>query len=558
MAVAGALVQDIQINISGATEGARALADVRKGLEQIEPAARRADQGVRQVERSMQSSGSTLSKIRGGWDSFSTGASRLGEGLGKVTFAAQALTTLLGGGLVGALGGAVGALVSFGAQLFSTSEEEERAAATTGALTLAVYEYSAAAQTAIEKAKNLAKEQADAGQRMVARLAGISGVDQSQLAIGARLGATLEGERVEAARQRQEAVVSEYRKAVTEAEALRQRLQRATDDERVRWIRQLSDAAARLKALRGEYERLGAIIGAQSPFSPSPGGGGGGRTRSGGTRTEAGEYAPALFMEAIGAARAFWRDVKAAGDAAVWRDRRDRGDLPRLGEEFGPDNMPFGPEQETPEQRDLRNTSRRAQFGGVAGEIEDLASSTGSAAAVFNASLSSMTQAMGQFLSNAVISGAMSAKELKRAIGDSIAATSAQLYAWSLALLISAPFAAVIPGLGPGLSGTMLAGSAALAGGATTLALLARGMGAKPIGGAGGGGGGGAAAASGGGGNVAPAAMGGGGGSVTNVFNVSLAGAVLGRDADVAIYERVQREDMRRGIQRGAQRIGGR
>ena len=191
MAVAGALVQDIQININGATEGARALADVRKGLEQIEPAARRADQGVRQVERSMQSSSSSLSRIKGGWDAFSTGAGRLGEGLGKVTFAAQALTTLLGGGLVGALGGAVGALVSFGAQLFSTSEEEANAARQTGALTLAVEAYTAAAQAAIEKARNLAKEQADAGQRMVARLAGVAGVDASQLALGARVGATI-------------------------------------------------------------------------------------------------------------------------------------------------------------------------------------------------------------------------------------------------------------------------------------------------------------------------------------------------------------------------------
>jgi len=105
MAVVGALTQDIEIRINGAREANAELGALNKNLDAGGRAAGNADAGLRKAE-------TAATKARGAWATFSRTTSQLSEGIGKVTFAAQGLTTLVGGGMVGAIGGAALALAA--------------------------------------------------------------------------------------------------------------------------------------------------------------------------------------------------------------------------------------------------------------------------------------------------------------------------------------------------------------------------------------------------------------------------------------------------------------
>jgi hypothetical protein len=542
MAVAGPqpLIQDVEIRVTGAREGAADTARLNTAMDGTGKSAKAADAGLKQAEASTKRATAAareqqgvLARGQAAWGTLTGSLGKVGAAAGALTFASQGLTTLLGGGMVGALGGAVVAVVQLGQQMFGAAETtkawtEETVKAKTGIedLTPALDAYARRLGQANAKGLTLLETQ-----RALAQIANGGGVVNSQ-SVRARLG------KIDEDLRRGPSVASVFG-GQSDAERIRGLI-----EERARLQRLEEQALVRegVRADTGNVVRDDLEAEDRARRAKPSAGGGRGAPRP------VGSYNPAWLGGAVDAARGLggrMQDAAAQQMAELAREERLEQERARLVSE-GVDARIAARRIEVERTRELA-AEQAASLGPLA-DANGLAMSSMSSAAT------AMANVFGQAMANVIISGEAGAAGLKKAAGNALAGLSAQAFGYATmlgGLAAAAAFTGPILGLAaPGL----LAGAAVMAGVGTALGLGARVLGAGESAGA-------PKAAAGGGGGAAgraatptvPASMGGGGGAT--VYNISLAGAVVGRGAEEEIHQMAYRAERRAGYTRGAQRI---
>lgn len=545
MAVVGALTQDIEIRVNGAREANAQLDTLNKNLNEQGKAAGAADAGLRRTE-------SAASRAGAAWSTFNRTASRLGEGLGKVTFAAQGLTTLIGGGMVGALGGALVALSSLIEELSDAGDAtrvwtEETAAAKAGLTDIKAPLDAYAKSLGLVNAEMLTYKQRQDALRGIAGGGGAQTFD----VLGQRaesLGAQIQNLNRALAMDDGSEGYARLRKQVAGLQAELDTLERA----------QLAIQRNRQNA---KVVAAWAADGGAGVDETAGRGGSGGGTRPRAPRaTRPSEPAPPGWLSgAVTSASDFAGRLYAAGEEAAKAAEAQAAREERIEQERlrlvadGVDARIAARRAEVTAEREMQAESR-AQWGLTAD------ASTASMGLISSAA-QGLTATFGTAIANLIISGESGAKSLKKQFGGVLAGLSAQAFGYATllgGLAAAAAFTGPILGLAaPGL----LAGAGIMAGTGAALAVSARLLGADGAGGAGsarssGGSAGRAAAPA---APVVPASAGGGGGT-TNVFYLNLNGAIVGRGAEDEIHDMAARAEQRAQHTRGARRIaaGGR
>ena len=558
-------VTEHELRLIGIEAFSAAMASARQQQQGLASGAREVNDSLQNVERSLQSQTGLLGRAQAAWGRYGGFVGQAGGMLGKLTFGAQGLGSLIGALTGGPLGGPLGGLIVSVKSLWDglnnlidpverIDPAVRRSAEGWSYLNKTIREFSAE----VDKAKGKAAEAAKAGDDAAKRVAGLAGVDPTQLSLQGRL----DIDRQATARA---FAIQKVEDAYTRFKDLDTKVADAEAKANGRISSALYYQQRELAALRREYEALQAAIppdttrvgtNLDSPRS----GGAGGESVYEKSRREADAAARAAEWEAR--MRAAVEAGNQAREDELRRQRLAPGPLSAEGaaafrQQQADDQARWDAGVRAQrEKEDALEAETRKRLGGLGGTIMDMADTTQVGAGIFNAALGSMTQALGQFAAKSIISGKMSTKAAKEAVAESLAATSAQLFGWGLAMEIAAPFAGFIPGLGWGVAGTMAAGGAALIAGAGTVALLARGLGGShmldgPSSKAAAGGGGAAGA-------MAPAipASAGGGGAVVNNFYVDNNGAIFGRWAESELQSMVRAGDQRAQYTRGARPIG--
>jgi len=564
--VSATSVTEHELRLIGIEAFSAQMAAARQQQTNMAAGGREVDASLRNVERSLQAQTGMLGRAQAAWGRYGNFVGQASGLLGKLTFGAQGLGSVLGmlggGPLMGTLGGLVVSLKSVWQGVSDLIDPVERidpavrkSAEAWAYLTSQIKAFS----SEVDKAKGKAAEIAKAGEESVKRVSGLAGVDPSQMSLQGRLDIERQGTARQFAIQKVEEAYAKYRDLDAKVAA-------AEAKANGRISSGLYYQQRELAALRAEYEALQQAIPADTTRvgtnldTPRSGGAGaGGESAYDRSRREADAAARAAEWDAR--MRAATEAGNRAREEELRRQRLAPGPLSADGaaafrQQQADDQARWDAGvQKVRDQETEQDQETRKRLAGLGGSVMDMADMTQTGASVFTAALGSMTQALGQFAAKSIISGKLSSKAAKEAVADSLAATSAQLFGWGLALEIAAPFAGFIPGLGWGVAGTMAAGGAALLGGAATVALIAKGLGGShmldgPSSKAAGGGGGGAA--------MAPAipASAGGGGAVVNNFYMDNNGAVLGRFAEDEIQSMARNGDRRAQYSRGARPIG--
>jgi len=526
---AGAGAAGLAINIDvNADQANRAIGDVRQGLRDVRPAAREADAGLRDLERSANGSGSA-------WQSFTRATSVANEGIGKITAAVQivggALGALIGGG---AIGGAITAAISaFGDLADIITDEEGRLRRNAEAVRLLkdVYsDFKSMLDQVIDKTKELAKAQQDGADDYARSL----GIARDQLSAEGFLAGADEGEAAAKRRSRRAELETELKAARTELREAEQRRDAAEYqfqyDAAVGRMRFAEERLARAKA---EYNALRRQIDQPPARSVGPG------------RVTPPAGPGWLSIDSFSPYADIWQNMNAYGPqddpAARRRLAASEADMQRRIEQRA--------DLDRSTAQALRQIEERNPLKAVAESATDYAGIAIGAA-------QQMAGAFGQSMSQLVISGEFGAAGLRRSFGRIVGGVSEIAFTYAaLAAGLAAATAFTGPILGFSAPG-LLAAAGILSGVGVAAGLTARLLGAGEASASAGrisASGSGGAAAVGPQSPIIPASA--RGGSVSNVYNISMAGAIVGRGAEDELHSMVAAAERRAQIQRGSTRI---